>query len=230
MRLGTLGSFFSAVAILSLTPVASQAETITFDFTGHVTSISDPFGFVGSLITTGDPVLVSLRYDTTTPDFYPADPTRGTYRYSPGWLKVDIDGLAFEKTPTVEVVDVLHGSQNQELLQALDFLGTPTAWPSQLPTFTYSPISMGIGQTNPPFSLFQSDALPTSIDLSNADIRGGEVGSSTQELGMYNIQFALDSQSPILIPEPGTATLLAGGLLLCWLSFLGATSRSPINP
>jgi hypothetical protein len=233
MRFGTLGSFISAAVILSLAPIASQAETITFDFTGHVTSVYDPFGFVGSLITTGDPVLASLRYDTTTPDFYPADPTRGTYRYSPGWLKVDIDGLAFEKTPTVEVVDVLYGFQNEELLQALDFLAAPTAWPDQLPTFTFSEISMFIGRTTPSFSLLQSDALPSSIDLSKADIHWGQVGSGTQELNMYEIQFALDSVTvlpePTAIPEPRSATLLASGLLLCWLCSGRATSRGPRN-
>jgi len=216
MRFGTLGSLFSAVALLSLAPIASQAETITFDFTGHVTSVYDPFGLVGSLITTGDPILASLRYDTTTPDFYPADPTRGEYPNTPGWLKVDIDGLAFEKTPTVEVVAVLNGFQDQELLNAFDVLDNPTAWPGQLPTFTYPEISMFIGQTTPPFSLFPSDALPSEIDLSKADIRWGFVRAGTQDLNMYEIQFALDSV-PSTIPEPGTATLLAGGLLLYWL-------------
>jgi len=83
MRFGTRGSLFSAFALLSLAPIASQAETITFDFTGHVTSVYDPFGLVASLITTGDPVLASLRYDTTTPDLYPADPTRGAYLNTP---------------------------------------------------------------------------------------------------------------------------------------------------
>ncbi len=226
MRFGTLGSLFSAAAILSLTPLASQAETITFDFTGHVTSVYDPFGIVGSLITTGDPVLASLRYDTTTPDLYPGDPTRGTYLNTPGWLKVAIDGLGFEQTSSIQV-DVLHGfvatGLPQELLQGL-FVGTPTAWPDQLPTFTYSSILLGIGQTTPPFSLLSSDALPTSIDLSKADIRSGLVRSGTQEVNMYEIQFGT------AIPEPRTATLLVGGLLLCGLCSLKCYSARAEEP
>jgi len=35
-------------------------------------------------------------------------------------------------------------------------------------------------QTTPPFSLFPSDALPSSIDLSKADIRWGLVRAATQ--------------------------------------------------
>jgi hypothetical protein len=218
MRFRTLGSFASASVMLLLAQTALQADPITFDFTGYVSSVHDPFGLVGSLIETGDPVLASLRYDTATPDFYPADPTRGTYIGSPGWLKVDIKGLDFERTSSVQV-DVLHGFVAdvlpQELLQAAAFDGV-TAWPAQLPTFTHSEILMFIGQTTPPFSLFSSDALPSSIDLSKADRLSGFVRSGTQELNMYEVQFAL---SPgVVVPEPRTLAPLAGGLLLICLT------------
>lgn len=209
---------FSALASL-IAPASMQAAIVTFNFTGSVSSVYDPFNLVGSLIEVGDPVSASLRYVTTTPDGDPADPTRGVY-ISPGWLKVDIKGLDFEKTSTIQV-DVAHGfvadTSPQEFLQVLVLHGT-SAWPSQLPIFTYTLMGLFAAQSTPPFSLFLSDALPSSIDFSKADIFRGSVGSSTDDLNMYEIQFAL---SPVPVPEPASAPLLGAAVLLLCLPVVG---------
>jgi hypothetical protein len=207
MKTTTVRAALVAVLMCAL-PAPTQATIIEFEFSGNVSFIGDPFGLVGSLITLGDPVLVSLRYDTTTPDLYPDDPTRGAY-VGPGWLKVNINGLAFEQTLGVQI-DVLDGFDGQELFQALGVCcPSPTAWPASLPLFPFSGVGLGIGQTMPPYTLLSSDALPTFLNLGLADFASGAVVSSTEDLNMYEIQFQL-----FQVPEPGIFALLGTGLLV----------------
>lgn len=207
----------SAAAVL-LAPATMPASTITFTFSGSVSSVYDPFGLIGSQITVDDPVSASLRYHTTTADFHPADPTRGAYIATPGWLKIDVDGFRFERTSTIQV-DVLHGfvadTQPQELLQAF-FIEGATTWPAHLPTFIFTEAFVFVGQSMPPFSLFSSDALPSLIDFSKADILYGFVRSGTRDTNMYEVQFTLAA-----VPEPAPGALIAVGVLLICLTRFG---------
>ena len=206
------------VLLLCLLPRAIQASPIELNFGGTVNGVEDPFGLIGSLVAIGDPIQASVRYDTTTTDLYPADPTRGTY-LSPGWFTLDINGLAFEHRAGV-LVDVFHhGPENQEFFQALvccgadgDF-GNPTAWPDSLPLFSHYVMLLSIGQTALPYTLLASDALPSSLDLALADFARGQVLSATSDRTMYNIHFQLTSVlEPV--PEPGTLALFSAGLAL----------------
>ena len=49
-----LGVFFLVVTSTGWLPVAAEAVPVTFNFTGRVTSVYDPFHFVGSSIEPGD--------------------------------------------------------------------------------------------------------------------------------------------------------------------------------
>lgn len=206
------------VLLLFLLPPAIQASPIQLNFGGTVNAVEDPFGLIGSLVAIGDPILASVRYDTTTTDLYSADPTRGTY-LSPGWLTLDINGLAFEHRAGV-LVDVFHhGPGNQEFFQALvccgggGEFGSPTAWPDSLPLFSHFVMLLSIGQTALPYTLLSSDVLPPSLDLALADFARGEVLSGTSDRTMYNIHFQLTSV-PEPVPEPGTLALFSAGLAL----------------
>jgi hypothetical protein len=200
MRSHTMRSLVFGALIMSLFQVASRADTVVFDFTGHVTFVYDPFGLVGSLITAGDPVSASLQYDTATPDLFPADQTNGRY-IGAGSDQVQIDEFFFAES--FVQMDIGNGG-----LQALGF-DHMTAWPVQLPTFTHIELTFIFAQTGQPFTMLSSDALPTSIDFSKADFRLAYVRSGTQDLNMYEIQFAIEP-----VPEPGTAASLATGLLV----------------
>ena len=218
MKTTTARASLIVLLLCCLLPPTTQASPVELNFAGTVNFVQDPFGLVGSLVAIGDPILASVRYDTTTTDFYPADPTRGTY-LSPGWLTVAVNGLAFEQTSGVQV-DVLHGFNagigtvpRQESFSALvtSTSGSPTTWPASLPLFSFYHLFLQIGETTLPPSLLSSDALPPSLDLALADFARGEVGSSTSDRSMYAIQFQLDGVMPEPVSEPGTLALLIVG-------------------
>jgi hypothetical protein len=206
------------VLLLFLLPPAIQASPIQLNFGGTVNGVEDPFSLIGSLVAIGDPILASVRYDTTTTDLYSADPTRGTY-LSPGWLTLDINGLAFEHRSGVQVDVLHHFNGNEELFQAMVCCGTgngfgsPTAWPASLPLFSHYRLLLQIGETTLPPTLLSSDVLPPSLDLALADFARGEVSSGTSDRTMYNIHFQLTSV-PEPVPEPGTLALFSAGLAL----------------
>jgi hypothetical protein len=200
-------------------PVAASGEIVTFDFTGGVSDVYNPFSVASpSLVQVGDPVQVSLRFDTATPDANP-EANWGTF-FSPGWLKVGINRLNFECTTTIRI-DILHGANGgQELFQAVP-VGSPTAWPEVLPTYPYQYINFAFFETGPPYDFLSNANLPSDLDFSRADIRGGSVSTGTSTLNMYEIRFNL-----VQVPEPAVASLLAGGLLMWWLMYQARVDKS----
>lgn len=61
-----------ATAVSLLGSFAAWGDFVTLEFGGKVTSVYNPVGAVpSSLIQVGDPVQISVRYDTTTPDYRP---------------------------------------------------------------------------------------------------------------------------------------------------------------
>jgi hypothetical protein len=213
IRVGVLvwPSFWAILSLLI--PRAASAVPVAFDFRGQVTWVGDPYNVLDpASIHVGAPVEASLQFDTSTPDLppYAGDPTRGCF-VGPGWLKVSISGLAFEKTTGVQV-DVLHGANGgQELFQAMA-LQAPTAWPATIPLYNESQIFMSFWETAPPFDLLSSAELPLTMDFSRADDALAFVRSYTADENMYEVQFDLT-----LIPEPGSMPLLAGGVLIRFL-------------
>jgi hypothetical protein len=187
-------------------PLGASAEIVTFNFVGTVSYVYNPYAVVDPLlIRTGDPVHVSLRYDTTTPDTYP-ESDRGSF-ISPGWLKVNINGLTFERTSTVQI-DILHGANGgQELFQALA-PGGLTSLPNSIPSFPFQNLFLGFWETGPPHDFLSSADLPTYLDFSRADAKLATFSTGTTSVNMYELQFNL-----MQVPEPGVATLLIGGLL-----------------
>jgi len=192
--------------------LGASAEIVTFDFIGNVSFVYNPYSVVDPLlIRTGDPVQVSLRFDTTSPDANPASDW-GTF-YSPGWLKVNINGLTFERTTTVQI-DILHGANGgEELFQAMTLNGL-TSWPNSIPSYPFQNLLLHFWETGPPHDFLSNADLPTSLDFSRADVRLGSITTSTSSANMYEVQFNLTQ-----VPEPGLAALLIVGLLVWIISF-----------
>jgi PEP-CTERM motif len=193
-------------------PLGASAEIVTFNFVGSVSYVYNPYAVVDPLlIRIGDPVQASLRYDTTTPDTYP-ESDRGSF-IGPGWLKVTINGLTFERTTTVQI-DILHGANGgQELFQAMALNGL-TSWPNSIPSYPFQNLLLQFWETGPPHDFLSNADLPTSLDFSRADVRLGTITTSTSSANMYEVQFNLTQ-----VPEPATATLLIVGLLAAGILF-----------
>ena len=219
-RVGCVLALALAVAI-AVGFSQAKAEIVTFNFTGTVTSVYNPYGVISpGLITVGDPVQTSLRYDTTSPDGYPGDPTWGAF-VSPGWLTMNFNGLVFGRTTSVRVDILNNGNGGQHLFQAMA-QGGATVWPVELPSYAMQDIMTLFWETAPPYDLLSSDQLPTSMDFSRADMSYGFVRASNATFAnMYEIQFSLQQ-----VPEPGAGSLLAGGLIL-WFWRRIVASRSP---
>jgi hypothetical protein len=186
--------------------LAASGEIVTFDFTGSVHTVYNPYGVVSpSLVQLGDPVWVSLRYDTTALDGYPEDPTRGAF-WSPGWLKVNINGLAFECADKA-LIDIIHtaASGGQEFFQALPY-GNLTAWPEALPDYPNKGFGFACWETGPPYDFLSNAELPLALDFSRADIRNGGIQTGTDALNMYEVQFSL-----VQVPEASTPALAGLG-------------------
>jgi hypothetical protein len=207
------------LALAFLGSLAAPADVVTLQFGGTVTSVYSPTGAVPtSLIQVGDPVQISVRYDTTTPDYRP-DANWGGYNSS-GWLKVQIRDMAFERTSGINV-EVLNGANgNQHLFQVMGE-GPTSAWPQELSGFDERRMMLGVWETQAPIDLLAGPGLPTSLDVTRADYAIGEIGVSSANLNMFTAQFRLS-----MIPEPGTASLLLlGGI--CWL--LTSTTKSRLG-
>lgn len=203
----------AAIVALAIGPSA-PGDIVDLEFGGTVTSVYNPNSAVSSsLIRVGDPVHISVRYDTSTEDYRPDD-NWGGYR-SVGWLKVRIGDLAFERDNGVQV-EVLHGANgNQELFQ-VGTDGPTSAWPDALsgPEFIDRRLMLGIWETQPPIDLIAGPELPTSIDVTRADYAIGDVGvSHPSGLNAYSVQFRLSQ-----IPEPGVGALFVLGAL-CGAAF-----------
>jgi hypothetical protein len=213
--------------MVSLFPTLSHSAIITLDFTGKVTDIFDPENWIGDQIALGAPVEASIRYDTLWPDSSPS-PNSGEYDM-PGGLKVTIGGLLFEQTGIYHM-SVTHGSAPfPESFFHVYTSGTSVfgdqipVWPASLPQFDFSGFDIQFSDTQAPFDLLSSDAPPASFDITRAD-GGGGFGLvvahriSSPDVPAYRIQFELTQQAEI-VPEPGTLSLLAFGLVT------GATLR-----
>ncbi len=186
----------------------AQGEDVTFSFTGRVSWIYNPSGAGDALaVSVGDPVQLSLRFDTSTRDLYPDDSARGAFE-GPGWLKTTINGLAFEQTQTVQIELIHSGNGGQELFQA-QALGDASAWPVPLVAYPQKRTLISFGETGPPYDLLSNAELPIQMDFSRADESFGSVMTAGEVWNVYEIGFSL-----VQVPEPGPTTLFVVGLLL----------------
>lgn len=192
----------------------AEAVPVTFDFRGHVTFILNTGSPIGSLVEVGDPVLASLRYDTATPD---TEGSSNVGRYiGPGWIKVRINGLAFEHTAGVEVLVVNDIGVPDTVFDSVTARGsssTPTRWPNQLLPLSSSDLFLTWSEEIPiSFQvlpvLVTSDALPISGDVFNVAGRGAIRGASIPA-SSHVVGFDL-SPFPDLSPVPEPTTLLWG--------------------
>ena len=113
------------------------AETIIYAFSGSVTSVDDPGGSLGGLVSPGTNYSGTFTYDTSPPDSVPGDTTVGFYLQSipPNGFSVSIAGFEFNSSPafqgSVTVYDDNFGLRDR--LQLQTHQPRPTLYSRQAP-------------------------------------------------------------------------------------------------
>jgi hypothetical protein len=88
----------------------AQGAMITFDFTGRVTSVTDPSGILTGKIGADDLLTGSVTFDSETPNWLPEDGTLGIYRSPNASLSVSIGNVGLLQTGEAVYIDVANES------------------------------------------------------------------------------------------------------------------------
>lgn len=186
-----------AVVLLGLVPLA-EAEVITFDFAGQLGYLEDPGGYAGGATTFSG----WFSYDTEAEDAEP-DPQTGMY----AGFDYSIWFGDLEVSPAT--VDVLVVNDEQAGYMWLDRMAVTGG--GRTPT-DIAVNALTVGLVDGSATVFDSDALPTSLALEDF---GTAVG--------LNVNLEFPDGSPLyangtlttLTPEPTSALLwVLGGLLV----------------
>lgn len=205
MRAHLIVGILLSGAIGSPSSVA-EAVPVTFDFHGHVRSISGASGPITPFVDVGDPAHVTLRYDTATP---PSFPSGGFYNGQDA-ITIRIKALIFEHRGDMRMLvqdNVTGGDTITDFVSMQGSSTAPASWPSQLGPITRGDLFVSWGAESiagAPFPTFTtSNALPTSASFfripGGALARGFPTAESSYDLAIT------------LAPTPEAATLLLVG-------------------
>ena len=189
-----------ALALAGVTAGGAAAAPITVSFTGTITFV--PMQISSGPFESGDAISGSFQLEAATPDLDPA-PTEGEYQGAVSNLSFTFGG--YSGTGTGE--NQLHmrdgaGNVVDNFFVQSDFSGADVAG---FPPFHFL-FDLGDAEN----TIFSSDAIPTSLDLADFEVRnlilGFEDGSS-----IYNVNGTITSVT-YAVPEP--ALLGLAGLVL----------------
>ena len=199
------------VAYLVLTLVAclfliqpANADVVTFQYFGTVTSLSDPNNTLGGSAGVGSTFTVSFSFDPLVPDFDP-NPASGLYQWTDPSLtmRITIGSSFFEYT----MADI----RTQNDLETSPGVFADGYFPRAFEPGTAGPglvpmlAEFQLNQIGPAPSLLTSDALPlTAPDPALANALNRFQFSNTNGLSFEG------TLRPV--PEPGTMLLLGSGL------------------
>lgn len=211
------------VALCGL-PSEAAAAPITFVFTGEVTYAIDGYGFEG--VEDGAPLTVRYTIDPTRPDLAP-DPGEGLYvsQGEPFGMVAQIGDLTLEGPD--EFNDFISGTQVSIVDGAQDRIAISTRIP-------FEPVEQngfriagsgpfGVNGIDPSGAAISSDALvwdPAVLSqfeftLGYEPIAQFPVGPNFSEFTSFTIVMLISGPLELtVVPEPSTATLVGGGLLL----------------
>jgi hypothetical protein len=183
------------------------AEEVTFAFSGHITGLSGDVGFLGGTIPVGTPFSGSYKFESTTPDATPGDPSLGSYNGALRAFSVQVGPHLLTGTlnPVRNRIGVLH------CVEGADFGDYYT--PGDRMSLLGKAVDTSILLFDSSATAFTSDALPlTPPSLTLFDEREFQI----VDAAMYARFFVVGQLTSFThVPEPGTLALLAlGGLTL----------------
>jgi hypothetical protein len=198
------GKWIAAIAAgvaLSLAARPTQAELITWQFGGEITSINDPGSVWSGKLQVGDLFTGEYVIDSATPDSSPSS-TVGRYRSPNASMIVTLGGVEITVPSTVSELTVWNDSDNH--WDGIDFTGA-----------TFSSGSWRVDELftfvrDRSCTAFSSDQLPVQVfDMNQFDYRSfglsGWYGSSQR--------FVLQGTTTyLMVPEPATlgVTIMMG--------------------
>jgi len=189
------------VAFLLLAIGSAHAATLV-DFTGSVSQV--PIDELFGDIHFGDTIQGSFSFDGTAADLLPADPATGVYSFnSPFGMTVTIAGHSFDATGSL-IIAVVNGFIDQYTVLANSAAGDLT-----LELFFQDNSGTALSDDHLPLSLPTATQRDFHLDLLGSD-------------GETQIDGQIDGRAAQVVPEPGSAVLMLGGLIAAAL--VGKTS------
>jgi hypothetical protein len=172
------------LALLLTTVAHANTNTVTFGFSGNVTSV-DPL--LSNVTKPGDPITGVYTFDPNVPDTDPSDPTVGVYT-SPTPYSVSVGTFTAQGTPVLfNIFDNLNVGQQLLRTQYRAALSQVNLVVNGL---TYNGFSLDlVALSTTPLSIFSSDALPATPP-STVHLGG------TSVLQLRRCQFALPVAAP----------------------------------
>ena len=193
------------------------AEIVTFTFTGRVTFLQDSGNVIGGKFAIGNAVSGRFVYDTNASPEAGGGSCCAFYRFTgpPAVFEVTVQSQVGPMTftgdgstePWRALTVFVQNDVPFEAFGALSSGGTASNWP--LPLLSSPTMEIVLGDSNPPQNLLSSNALPTQLDLTRADLVQGSIRSGRfgpGELG-YQIVFSLDSITSSVAPPPPISRL-----------------------
>jgi hypothetical protein len=185
-----------ACALALLAPSA-QGDIVTWEFTGEVTSVLDPTGFLEGGVSVGSPFHGTISFDLNTPDSHP-DPTRGEYFSAIQAVLGDLDQFAYfgPVAGSAIVISTKRTPNSASISFQTSVLLNGEVAPFRLRSFVIPNVitSDGLIRTPPDFSFLSAP--------------GFQLYSESE-----SVPFSVLGHITSLVPEPATVSLLALSLL-----------------
>lgn len=204
---------FAAWIFPTFLAAPASASPVVVSFTGVLTTVNDPQGLLAAAVVPGALVTGTLSYEFS-PSCQPVSPTICEYLVSPSTLSLAIAATPIASVDGGAYIYVEDGPPADSFSASV---GVPAG-----PAGASGPVwlSGDLQVSDPSTSALNSTALPTTLDLTRFAQRtfdaGGCYGGTCAAGPQDQFQIIGTVLTMELVPEPGSAVLLAVGLLaLC---------------